>query len=346
MVSAPDLPPGRGAARPELHRHGQRGGGRGRPVGAEDPDPPPSPDPPRAHVNRQLVGAEGVLAGALARHQARLEGAAPVARVAGGPGGVGLVVHEQELRMRAHAGLAVGDVLGLVEVGRLASPGDADDRVGRIGLVAVLGQPDRQLLVLAVGREDPVERLRQARQHGEGHLVADRVLDRRRHLERVGMVGEAGGLEQPRVIRHEALAAGLVLRAAAHPGRLARVRPQPAVHAVQLADEEQWAHRAPLLDGQGPARSGLGQQVLVEAMAGGLQRRVAGVLQPAVHPRRLRQQVRGLRAQPARLVGLVPDRPHRHAREHHWRPAGAGEAVARGSASPLGGGGCTGCSSP
>jgi hypothetical protein len=58
-------------------------------------------------------------------------------------------VFEQEPGEEVDAGVCFGDVVCLSKVGGLFVPADAEEGVGRFGLIAVLGDPERLAAVEA-----------------------------------------------------------------------------------------------------------------------------------------------------------------------------------------------------
>ena len=194
------------------------------------------------------------------------------------------------------------------------------ERVGRLGLVAVLGEEDRHAARarLAVGGEGAVEERLQPRRVGQRHEVGVARLQVRGEREVVRVVGVAGHREQAGV-RGREVGAVVLRRAADGIGGGALQRMQALVDAVQGAQEHERLHRR----GGGlrvrALRRGLAGQDHVGLVAGGRKRGPGGVDERAVQARRGWLPVLPLRRQPAALVGLVPERPIGHARQ---RPGG------------------------
>ena len=138
-------------------------------------------------------------------------------------------------------------------------------------------------------------------------LVRHGRLDGRLALLRVRMVRVGGRLQRPDAGEVLALARGRggagVLRAVGgHARDLAQERHRPDAVARPALGRAQ--------------RRRLAEQDRVGAVAGERQALVAGVVELAVQRRRRRNAVLPLRRQPAGLVGLVPQRPQAHARQH------------------------------
>ena len=196
--------------------------------------------------DRQAVGVVGRLLATVARRAGAVQepGLEGVPVIVGGRwiGGVRSGVVEQELRDRADAGVAPRHVVGLVEVHGLLSRSDDLVGIGRVGLVPVLGQVDRDLPVDAVGREDPVEPTLEAPEVGERNEIGDRRAVVGREQEEVGVVGEPRRVEQARVLGHERVRAP-ARRAAERGCRRSGEPPVARVHAVQRPHEHHRRHR-------------------------------------------------------------------------------------------------------
>ena len=213
-----------------------------------------------------------------------------------GPAAADGLVDPGVLREELDAGIAPRHVGGLREIAILLARGHAALAVGRVGLVAVLVQPQPQ-------------RPRGADEPARGLQAVEEALERGQAGE-VGVVGVVVGLvrRQPRavrVIREPVGDRGLEVRAAA-----AAKRPQALVDAAERAQELQRAHVRVAAHQAAPARRQGADQDLrvgvgrVDGRIGGSDQRAVAV---ARHGRAAPLDARGLRLQPERQIGLVPE---------------------------------------
>ena len=103
----------------------------------------------RGHVNT----TSGLWRASPARSPAKAAKAGSCGRRGDQPGlpaveGTGLSLSRNQVK-QVDAGVRARDVVGLAQVGGLLLPADAEERVRRLGLVAVLGDPDRLAAVEA-----------------------------------------------------------------------------------------------------------------------------------------------------------------------------------------------------
>lgn len=218
-------------------------------------------------------------------------------------------VGEQELGLAGQPRVEPGDVVAQhVPLGLLVQR-DALEGVGRAGLEAVLGHPQRQGVgdLALADLADAIEELAQVGDVGHGEPVVLRVPGQWRDVLGVGVVREARGAGAT-----EAIA-------------VARPRAAPVEHLEVRAQAEHLAQEAPgrqRLGGRlavGAPGSQLAQQDLVVAVSAGRQGRAALVVWLAVELGAGRDARAGvgvvapLGGQPTGLVGLgraAARRPH------------------------------------
>ena len=184
---------------------------------------------------------------------------------------------------------------------------DARERVGRVGLEAVLGH---------------VQRHAGGRSCRSLAAISSSVVP---SSEMFAIVSESGC--GSRCSGRDVLRVRVM-------GVAARRQPGPEIAGEQLADELLGPHRRLAGLGVAAQRRRLTEQddVVVGAVAGRDEARVALLVELAEQRRRGGPAVLPLRRQPAGLVGLVPQRPHGDARQRRARavlvPVGAVEALA------------------
>ena len=293
----------------------------GRPGVAPQLEAVPAPRGGHGQEDREAVGVHARFRLAAVEQQAAGEAA-----VLGRLEGVGVI--EQELHRRGDAGVAPGQVLRPVDVvGGRGRRDEAADRaaVRRVGDVAVLVVVDGEAVAGAVDALEPVERGGEARELVElDEVGVGRAGLGRGKVDRVRVIGEAGGLEQPGMDSPEAARAGGAGGAAHHGGGAAAQLTVARVHAVQGADELHGLRGAEVA-GQPVGRVAAGAAALatrvevaendrVACVAAGAEGLPGRVDQAAVDHRRDRdgRALDRLRREVGAEVGLVPELPPAH----------------------------------
>ena len=212
------------------------------------------------------------------------------------------LVDELVLRDRPHPPVAVGDPVGLVDVGRLQRHAHAEDPVRRVGLEAELRVVDRQPAAGSAAPAPPGRARRRSRERRGDRDLARRLRrlgGRPRAAARVGVVGEAGDREAlerrgspcrlpsaprrrlPPGVRQNSLRRNST-------GGIGRRASEPLVRPIgAVSPSRTWSRPCPLAFS--PAIAGQ-RELAVDDRRGGHQPAALALV---------------LRRQPARLVGLV-----------------------------------------